>query len=155
MTVIVFDGVTMAADKLAVSGTGRTTVSKIFRFGTSLIGLSGNMSVAMELMAWFCSGVHAEDFPASARDDANGVCMLVVQKDGVIFCFERTPFPYRIHDKKCAIGCGAEMAMVALDLGSTAVKAVEAVSRHNINCGNGVDALNLHDVPDALNPVMH
>ena len=145
----------LAADKMANDGMGRSTVTKIFRLGTSLLGITGILGIGMELLGWFKSGAHAEDFPESARTGEDDLTsLIVVQRDGRVFMFERTPYPFQIEDAKCAFGSGATMAMVALDCGKTAAEAVALVSRHNVDCGCGIDVLNLFDVPEAIQPTL-
>lgn len=141
MTVLAFDGLTLAADKLACSGNSKSTVTKIFRVGASLAGLVGNLSIGMELLEWYRNGALPEHYPDSNRDPDEGATLVTIRPDGTAWEYQSSPIPFRNEGKFCAFGCGNEAALVAMACGKSAREAVELVSIYNAGCGNGVDTL--------------
>ena len=67
MTVLAWDGHTLAADKRAVMGTMILTTTKIFRVGDALVGYAGDACFGEEMVAWFKRGAKPEDFPSSRK----------------------------------------------------------------------------------------
>ena len=141
MSVIAFDGQTMAADKRACLGTMIRTTTKIFRVGDALCAYAGDAAMGEEMLAWFRGGALPDQFPAGQRgDDWSG--LLVVRK-GEILKYERSPYPVRFEDKFFAIGCGRDFALAAMHLGHDARTAVEVAIALDSGCGNGIDTLEL------------
>ena len=143
MTVVAWDGTTLAADKRVTYQGLACTVTKIFRVGDKLVGFSGNGDQAMEMLAWFREGADFRTFPQSQRSKEDWVATLVINADGSAMDFERTPFPYPLEDRFLAIGSGRDYALAAMHLGKTAREAVEIACLFDAGCGNGVDELKL------------
>jgi hypothetical protein len=143
MTVIAFDGKTLAADKLATSGGMKMTVTKLFRARGCLIAASGDFDRINESVAWFAAGADPAKMPPYARDNNDYVGLLVIDKDGSILKYERSAVPFKIESPFIAIGSGREYAMAAMHLGKSAAKAVEVACALDANCGNGVDTMML------------
>ena len=141
MTVIAWDGNTLAADKRTSFGTLIRTTTKIFRVGDALCAHSGNAAVGEEMLAWFRSGAKADTFPSVQRTD-DWAELMVIRK-GEILKYEQTPYPIHVEDRFIAIGCGRDYAMAAMHLGCSAVKAVEVEIELDSGCGNGIDVLEL------------
>lgn len=141
MTVIAFDGKTVAADKRVTQAGMARTITKIRRHGTAVVGLAGDSFVAAELFDWFVRiGAEPEKFPASART-GDGT-MVVFSSRGVLI-YSAGPAPVMIEDPVFAIGSGRDYAMAAMHLGKTAAEAVEVACLFDQDCGNGVDTLEL------------
>lgn len=137
MTVIAWDGKTLAADRRATSCGLARTVRKIERYKGFLLGMSGDHAVAAEMLKWFtCGG----DFPAKAREDV--ATLLVVDHSGVRL-FTTGPEPMVVLDPHMAIGSGRDYALMAMHLGKSAREAVELACLFDVDCGNGVDTLEL------------
>lgn len=149
MTCIAWDGKTLAADKRATNSGLPRTVTKIHRVNGCLIGASGDAAQAREMLSWWRNGAKAEDFPASQRDKEDWGTFVVIGDDG-IDVYERTPHPIRFEDKQFACGSGRDFATAAMHLGCTAAQAVEIACKFDINCGNGIDTLDLHDTIRAV-----
>lgn len=154
MSVIAWDGKTLAADKRACRGTFIYTSTKIFRERVIwnnnpsderevLMGYCGDADGGQEMMAWFKKGADPEKFPASQRHPDQWAGLFVVTKIGRLLKFERTPYPVPIDDEKFTLGSGREFAMVAMHLGKTAREAVEIACLFDSACGNGIDELTL------------
>ncbi len=140
MTVICWDGRTLAADKQMTNGMTRMTVTKLYRANGCLIGICGDASAGMETLQWFRDGAKPADYPAGNRAEG-GASLIVVRADKLVMKYEKSPFPFAVEGKFCAFGCADESAMVAMEMGASAVRAVELASKYNTGCGNGVDAL--------------
>ncbi len=144
MTVIAWDGETLAADKMVVDGGGiRRTTTKIFqrRDSSYLLGVTGNWDVCMELLAWWEVGPIAENFPAAAREDRG--LLVVISKATGILSYNAGPYPLRHEAEKCAFGSGRDFAEAAMFCGKTAEEAVRVAIAFQSDCGNGVDTLRL------------
>lgn len=143
MTCIAWDGKTLAADKRACFGGTINTVTKIRRIGQVLVGGSGETSFIGAMFDWIEKGRLPADFPASQRDEKDWQPVLVIEADGSVSLYERTPFPVRYEQKFAAIGSGREYARAAMHLGKTAQEAVEVAIALDSGCGNGIDTLTL------------
>lgn len=143
MTVIAWDGKTLAADRMAGDNwlTCNQTL-KIYRIGGCLVGCAGASAKLREMLAWFRAGAQPADFPQSARDSDN-VDMLVITPDRGIHLYQNTPFPIEFSQTQFAIGSGKEVARAVMMLGHDAAKAVELACAVCAGCGNGIDTLGL------------
>lgn len=148
MTVLVWDGTTFAADKLACSGTSKGTVTKIFDVGGVLVGFAGALSIGRAMLDWYKKGAIPDDFPVYGDDD--DAILIAIGPDKVVSLYENTPYPILLEDTHCAFGSGEEAALVAMACGCNAREAVEIVSRYNISCGNGVDSLTHGEQSDQI-----
>ena len=141
MTVIAWDGKTLAADRRAVSGGGIVrTVTKIMRHGDALLGITGEWDPGAELREWWIAGADPATFPASARE--NNATLIVVTRERIAsYC--RGPYPLVIEERRCAWGSGRDFAEAAMYLGKDARLAVEVACVFQSDCGNGLTALTL------------
>lgn len=115
MTVIVWDGKTLAADKRATCGGGISrTVTKIKRSGEFLLGMSGDWDIACALRAWWESGAEPANFPDCARE---GDATLMVLRPGYIATYQSGPYPLPIEAERCAFGSGRDYAEATMHLG--------------------------------------
>jgi len=142
MTVIAWDGVTLAADKQASSNGMIRTVTKIFKLPDgSLFGGSGDFAFILQMYEWLQDG---EKFPEAQRDKDDWQPCFVISREGV-FVYERAPCPIRYEDFFFASGSGRDFALAALHCGKTAREAVELACKLSYECGNGIDTLTLGD----------
>ncbi len=139
MTVIAWDGKTLAADKRAVNGTLPRTTTKIFRAAGMLVGASGDHAVALQLLRWHRDGADPKEFPKAAEGDS--VSLLVIHPGNRVWLYTSGPVAAEFHDRHFAIGSGRDFAIAAMHLGKTAVEAVEIACLFDNYCGNGVDTL--------------
>jgi 20S proteasome alpha/beta subunit len=140
MTVICWDGKTLAADKRATSVGLARTVTKVQRHGDVLLAMTGDWDVAAEMREWFKAGAVPREFPAKAREDN---ASLIVVGRGSLAVYSTGPFPIPIESEKAAFGSGRDFAEAAMYLGCTAVEAVSVACHFQADCGNGIDALTL------------
>jgi ATP-dependent protease HslVU (ClpYQ) peptidase subunit len=143
MTVIAWDGETLAADRRATSGGGiARTVTKIQKHGDVLLGVTGNWDVAAEMREWFKAGAVPADFPAKARD--GDATLIVIRRSG-IETFIEGPYSMPLEEEKAAWGSGRDYAEATMYLGGSAVQGVQVASHFQTDCGNGFDTLTLDD----------
>jgi ATP-dependent protease HslVU (ClpYQ) peptidase subunit len=143
MTVIAWDGHTLAADKRMGFGCEFTTVTKIYKVNGELIGWAGESALGRAMIAWYRDGAEPKDFPAAQRDISRVGSLIVIRKNGAIWHFAAEPYPCEVEDKTYTIGSGSAFAAAALYLGRCARGAVEVACALDMNCGNGIDTLEL------------
>ena len=143
MTVICWDGATLAADKRANYGGMICTITKIHRVSGLLVGGEGDFCHVLALVEWVREGRQIEKYPKHQEDKDDTTAFLVVELDGTISLYERTPFPIRYEQQHFAIGSGREYACAALYLGCNAQHAVGVAVALDSGCGNGIDTLTL------------
>lgn len=139
MTVIAWDGKSIAADRQGTSGGIAATVSKIRKLknGEVLTGY-GYLSEVFALMRWYEAGAVKEDWPSfQTKEDWSG--LIIMSPEGKITYYEYTPHPHTLKEKIYAWGGGAELALGALAAGASAKEAVLIASKYQIGCGKGVD----------------
>lgn len=142
MSVIAWDGKTLAADKRACFGTLTRTTTKVFDLGDALAAYAGDADAGEEILAWFKDGHDPARFPPSQRDRDGWAGLLIVWRDGWIWKYERTPYPLKFPPQLFAIGSGRDFALAAMHCGKTAAEAVEVACFFDSACGNGIDAFN-------------
>jgi ATP-dependent protease HslVU (ClpYQ) peptidase subunit len=143
MTVIAWDGRTLAGDKQTSFGGLHGTSTKVHRIDGNLVGCCGNAALIQEMLMWFRNGADPEKFPENQKDTDTCATVLVVTKDRQILQYESSPYPIRIENEFWAVGSGRDYAMAAMLLGHPAAEAVECANHLDTTCGNGVDTLEL------------
>lgn len=149
MTVIAWDGTTLAADREASDAWMKCgSVVKIHEIRGHLAGCSGAAADAEEILAWFCEGGDPATFPAALRGKES-VKMLVVTPERRVRVYDNSPYPIEYCEAahgigtRMAIGGGREAAMAAMLAGCGARRAVEIAALVSVGCGNGIDTLEL------------
>jgi hypothetical protein len=149
MTVIAWDGKTLAADKRASSVGYGYTVTKLRRLKDgSIAAITGNGDEAGAVLAWLNSERDPEKYPPAQKD--NDTSVLVVRRDlqtlgYELLSFGKTPHPQKIEDPIYAMGHGRDFALAGMHCGLSARAAVELTCKLDFYCGNGVDVLELRD----------
>jgi hypothetical protein len=145
MTVIVFDGKVLAADRQISDGAYKRPGTKIFRLPSGdLIGMAGSVRRAMALLDWAYKGFQIDSYP-ELKDKDDWTEMLRIKPDGTILDYEDA-WPMLMEQDTYVIGSGAPYAQTALYLGNDAVRSVEITNALTHTCGLGVSSLRLHDV---------
>lgn len=140
MTVIAWDGRTLAADKMACSAGFGYTVTKLHRLRDgSLVALSGDCDHALALLAWLNAAQNPAAYPDAQKDSDTSA--FVVRPDGSCWSYGKTAYPQRVEDRLYAMGHGRDFALAALHCGLSAREAVELTCRLDVFCGNGVDVM--------------
>lgn len=146
MTVIAWDGKTLAADKMMRSGETAQLTTKIERYGVWLLGFTGNASVGREMVHWFRNGAEPDRYPASNRKLDEGASLIAVNTETrEVWKYESSPAPIKFDSRCCAFGSGDVAALVAMACGKTAREAVMLASQFVVSVGGGIDAIDLED----------
>lgn len=143
MTVIAWDGKTLAADKQSSYGSLPAITTKVFRIRNHLVAGSGDTARIIEMRKWFEDGADPAKLPAFQTDEAKFVDLMVVDPAGGLMVYSNGPLPSFIQNQFWATGSGRDFAIAAMHCGKTAREAVEIASLFCTGCGQGVDSLEL------------
>lgn len=138
VTVIAWDGKTLAADRQATSAECRREVRKIFRLKNGEIAsFCGAEAGARELLSWYEDGADPAKYPPlQATND--WVRLILVTRKGV-FWYEQRPVKHALLEKFFAWGSGRDYALGAMAAGASAKQAVAITCRYSVDCGMGID----------------
>ena len=144
MTVIAWDGAYIAADRLADEEGHRRTISKLHVVGSEVLTFAGEISMGLLLIQWYRDGADPTKYPERQKTD-DWTRLVVASKDGVRF-YERQPIAIRLEDPFAAWGSGRDYALAAMHLGYSAQIACEVACEYALNCGLGVDVIDLKEM---------
>lgn len=133
MTVIAWDGKTLAADRLLVFNGLKLKCRKIFRIGSMLVGAAGDSPLTEEFIEYIRG---SGDYPTSTGDFEG----IVINRVANIYTTSKVPL---VVDGPIAIGVGAVVAMTVMSLGGSAIDAVKQCNKTVEGCGMGIDYLEL------------
>jgi ATP-dependent protease HslVU (ClpYQ) peptidase subunit len=141
MTIIAWDGKTLAADKQSTTVGYGNTVTKIFRVTGGRVAFTGNAGHACALLEWFRNGRDAAAWPKKGGDDSAGA--IFITDDGEVrgYSGDDGATFIRYEDKFAAWGAGRDYALAAMYLGRDAREAVEVACALDTTCGMGIDTL--------------
>ena len=113
MTIVVYDGKHIAADKQLHNGFVKTSMNKLWHCGDSVYGFAGSLSAVGAFKHWVRNGKDVENFPA-AIDTAKDIELYVIEvkKGGTCWLYENCQYPTLMADYPVVIG--AEAAMFAV-----------------------------------------
>lgn len=144
MTIIVWDGKTLAADKRAVNaGYTGGVVTKIHRWAGGLCAFAGDYDLGMAMVQWLRGGCKLSEYPARQRTEDNAT-FFVIHRDGRFERYEREPIPLPFENLPQCTGSGRDYAYAAIYMGADARRAVEVACHFDSGCGNGIDTLTLN-----------
>jgi hypothetical protein len=147
MSVVVWDGKTLAADKRASNGSLAFTTTKIRLLdrnsGDVILGWTGDHDSGEMMAKWYADGADPKEWPECQKDKDAWCRLIVVNGSGACF-YERQPVAIRVEDPFAAWGSGRDFALAALHLGKTAEEAVAVACHFDSGCGNGIDSLSVH-----------
>ena len=135
MSVIVWDGKTLAADKQDTYGGTAVPVTKIFRVGNELVGAVGKTQECVAFIEWVRSGR-----PDPKPSLSENFCGYIVN-NGHLWRYEDMLVGVMMDVPFWAGGCGADYAMGAMAMGAAAQRAVEVACQLDVQCGLGCDTL--------------
>lgn len=147
MTVIAWDGKTLAGDRMCADTWTTRAVTKIRRArgGDALVGAAGDADRCRALLAWFDrmdAAAPEPPFPSHLQTaGAADATLLVVWRDGAVHLYQREPHPIELQPGLHAIGSGAEAALAAMYCGKTSAEAVDVAAIFCRGVGLGVDEL--------------
>ena len=143
MTVVAFDGRSVAADRRLNYGSMTGQTCKVFQTAHGILGGAGNLAQIREMLAWLNKGALPKDFPDAQRNANDSPTLMRVLPTGQVLIYEHSPYPYQIDSPFWAIGSGSAYAMAAMHLGRSSREAVEVACALDSSCGNGIDELAL------------
>ena len=138
MSVIAWDGKTVAADRQGTSNQVIGTCQKIFKVKGFAVGFVGQEDVGLMLIQWFKDGAKMDEWLADMQQGESGSALVVVGRSNVWQIGEFPIFSV-IEDTFWAWGVGWEIALGAMSFGANAREAVETTNRLHAYCGGGVD----------------
>lgn len=141
MSVIAWDGHTVAADKRGVCGNTATTTTKLWLMPKGVvIGAIGDSDFGLAIVDWWSDGADPASWPSFQSTD-NWARLIVFEPGQAPYSYERHPVKQVVEDYFMAWGSGSDLALGALAMGATARQAVAIACRFDIYCGNGIDEL--------------
>jgi ATP-dependent protease HslVU (ClpYQ) peptidase subunit len=143
MTVIAWDGRTLAADKQSTSHGMKRTTTKIYRVDDGLLALTGDGGHANALLIWFRGQRDRAAWPRAATEDCAGHVIHFSETGVVIYNGAGCGVGESVEDAFIAFGSGRDYAMAAMHLGCDARRAVEVACVFETSCGMGIDVLTL------------
>lgn len=139
MSVIAWDGKSIAADKQATSSGLREKTTKLRRIETGeVLAVVGEQDCGRALIAWYEKGAELGSWPAFQADEKLWTRLIVADSSGARV-YERQPYAVPVEDPFMAWGSGRDYAMGAMARGATAREAVEIAMRFDNGCGLGID----------------
>lgn len=149
MSIVVWDGKTLAADKQTTNGNLRRTIAtKIHRCASNpdiLFAGVGEYQALHALRDWVEKGAIPADFPRDYADRSGNTAMWIINRNGSIARIEDGPFFVTQPVKSFADGSGRDFAYGALEMGADAVMAARIACHYDIYCGGEVDSLSFDD----------
>lgn len=145
MTVIAFDGKTVAADKRCSFPGKNVGVTKIFRVSVDeVLVIYGSGHSSTFAREWIAKGKPDIDF--TPRGDDVKPSFAVIHRNGVVSRYEGSRFPL-VTDAQSQYteGSGRDYAAAAMLLGCDARKAVAVACELCQDCGNGIDVISFDD----------
>jgi hypothetical protein len=143
MTVIVWDGATLATDVAATDGAAQWETDKAWQLDDVIMSGAGPLQTILQMRQWYVEGALHNKFP-DAQLGPYACHFVVVNKHG-LQRWEQGPIPIEHGRTPCAFGEGRDFAYGALAMGATAEQAVEAANKHSVHCGLGVKLYTLGD----------
>lgn len=142
MSVVVWDGKTIAADMQGTNCDMRFVEHKMVVHGGVVAAWTGTASYGKELAQWYFDGADKAKWPEFQKDKEEW-CRLIIATSNECKFYERNPYPFTVSDPYMSWGSGRDYAMGALAMGADARKAVEVASKFSTGCGLGVEAYDL------------
>lgn len=145
MTVIVWDGTTLATDKAASDGVIQWKSEKAWYHGDGdnriIVSGAGPLHSIMAMKKWFIGGFDGNTFPSIQITDP---CHFIVVSPVMgLYRYEGGPAPIDHGHDACAFGEGREFAYGALAMGATAAVAAGIACEYSVHCGLGVQEYRL------------
>lgn len=138
MSIVAWDGNTIAADRQGTINETRATLKKLVKVGDVVIGWVGTQTNGLIMMRWFLAGADLTKFPEISNDPDTCSRLVIASKKGLI-SFEGSSESMNFLDKKQAFGSGMDLALGAMAMGADAIQAVKVACKYDIHCGMGID----------------
>jgi hypothetical protein len=150
MTIVVWDGETLATDMQANDGMQKWKSEKAWYIGkdfdeVQIVSGVGILQDIIRLREWYKTGSSEDKFPiafGSHRVTPTAKLIVVTELEGLLL-YDGIPHPIEYGFKPCAFGEGKDFALGALSMGATSAQAVNVANEHSLHCGKGVTELTL------------
>ena len=139
MSVLVWDGISLAADRALNDGHVVVVSDKIWEYKQSIIAGVGIINDIMMMKSWVMDGCNKHQFPKVTATS----CFVVVKPGTGLIRYTVSPFAIAHGFNKCAFGTGRDFAYGALACGATAEEAVRAASIYDLHSGKGATSFRL------------
>ena len=149
MTIVVWDGNSLATDRQANDGSQKWESDKAWYISRDekvhIVSGVGVLQDIIELREWYRTGSSKNKFPIPSRSNRVSLTaqLIVVNETDGLIVYEGTPHPIVRGFIPCAFGDGKDFAMGALSMGASSVEAVAVANEHSLHCGKGVTELSL------------
>ena len=151
MTIIVWDGKTLATDRAATDGAAQWQTVKAWFHGEGesriILSGAGPVQAILEMRDWFKAGALHNEFP-SVQLTPHFCHFVVVSPLVGLYRFEQGTIPIEHGYGPCAFGEGKDFAMGALFMEADAAEAVRAANAFSVHCGLGVATYSLEGNDD-------
>lgn len=139
MTVIAWDGKTLAADRQGTNCGMRFPATKLFHLadGTVVAG-TGVLAAVHRMKQWYENGADVSNYPDCQKTNDDWCRLVVVKPGGSVTYYEGQPVGIPSESVPAAWGSGRDFAMGAMLAGANAVRAVEITNMVSVDCGFGV-----------------
>ena len=142
MTVIAYRSGLMAADSCVSQGAMTVgSMPKIVKTpGGWLVGGAGLASTIRTFLKWASNDFAPTSRPTTKPKDLSGIA---VSPEGVVHFYEDDWEPFVIDGPYHAIGSGGDAALIAMDMGASAKRAVKAACKRIHGCAEPIVILTL------------
>jgi len=136
MTIIVWDGQTLATDCAATDGDALWKTIKAWPWKGEILSGVGSLPAILAMREWYKHGAVVTAFPPIQLTPQ--FCHFLVVTQTGLLRYEQGIIPIEHGAEPCAFGEGRDFALGALAMGATAEQAAIVANQHSPNCGMGV-----------------
>lgn len=150
MSVVVWDGRTLATDRLAQCAGHGFSVTKSHQLENGeVVAWTGTQQSGHLIAEWYEKGADPAQWPAfQLGEDWSRLIILHTSRVlARLGCYEKLAFEEPIEEPFFAFGAGRDLALGALAMGADAVTAVRIACQFCIDCGAGIDAYDTAEFP--------
>jgi len=145
MSVVCWDGQTLAADRMGTIDTAKFVSTKIRLLKSQeVVAWVGSQDEGLMLAEWYENGADPAKWP-KWQEDNDEITKLIVAGNYGAKHYESHPVAIKVESAFMSWGSGKQFAMGAMACGKTAAEAVEIASRLDCYCGFGVDVFQVRD----------
>lgn len=141
MTIIAWDGSTLAADRQGSRGDLAHPTAKLIKLagkrGPVALANTGHATVGELLFRWWQAGADPRKWPEEQKTDRWST-LVVATAEGCVF-YNQDCVPIKAMEKFDAWGAGRDYALGAMIMGANAMQAVQVASNFDVWCGFGCD----------------
>ena len=143
MTVVVWDGSTLATDCAATDGRVKWQSTKAWRFEDKILSGVGPLQSILAMRDWYMDGADPGRFPVI---QTSFPChFIVISRGQGLSRYESGPIPIIHGRNQCAFGEGRDFAYGAMAMGASAGEAVDIANQFSVHCGHGKQVYDLED----------